>query len=409
LNILKHTKQVFLLYTSSLLGVIIGVGVSVLNTRYLSPNDYGDVRYVFNIISFISSFLLFGYFVSGSRLLALSNDKGKNRRINGTMIFLLAIAMTILMSFIVGCYFIHAKWLNPAIAPLFLIAIPICGAPLLLGYVNTSFQGENRIGGIALARFLPSLVYLIIGYVIYVHFGASSELMLFLQNGITTIILLTLIMCTKPSFKRIKESYVILKKENKKYGFHVYIGSIAAVSLGYLGGITLGIVNNDNVEVGYYTLAYTISTPLTMLPSIVGTTYFKKFATQNAIEKSLLGVILLTSVLSLLVFIMIIHPIVKLLYPVEYLVVAKYSTYLAVGATIHGLGDMLNRFLGSHGKGKELRNGAFFCGAILVTGNLLFVYWWGIYGAIATQIFSSGGYFIAMTHYYNQFTKRNKW
>lgn len=406
IKILKHSKQVFVLYISSLLGVLIGVGISVLNTRYLSPGDYGDVRYVFNIISFVSSLLLFGYFVSGSRLLALSCDTNKNRRINGVMTYILIITIIVTILLMIVCYFIHLRWLNPKVASLFLISIPICGAPLLLNYINTSFQGENRIGGIALARLLPSLFYLIIGFCIYYNFGATSELMLLLQNGVAVIILLALIIYTKPSFKGIKESFVILKEENKKYGLHVYIGSIAAVSLGYLGGITLGVFNDDNVAVGYYTLALTIASPLTMLPSIVGTAYFKKFATQIAIGSKVFCSTLLISLLSLVAFILLIHPIVRLLYSEDYSVVAKFASYLAIGTTIHGIGDMFNRFLGSHGKGKELRNGAFLCGIILVIGNLLFVYWWGIYGAITTRIFSSGAYFFAMVYYYKQFTKK---
>ena len=62
----KQTKQVVILYASTLSGVLLGVVASIINTRFLSPADYGDVRYVQNIINFIASLLLFGYFLSGS-------------------------------------------------------------------------------------------------------------------------------------------------------------------------------------------------------------------------------------------------------------------------------------------------------------------------------------------------------
>ena len=70
----NRKKQVFLLYGSSVVGLLVGVLNSVLNTRVLSPELYGDVRYVQNIISFVSSILLVGYFTSGSRLLAISKS-----------------------------------------------------------------------------------------------------------------------------------------------------------------------------------------------------------------------------------------------------------------------------------------------------------------------------------------------
>ena len=83
LQLSKHNKQVVILYASSVIGMLIGVLNSVINTRYLTPDLYGDVRYVQNIISFVSSLLLFGFFTSGSRLLALSKDEQHSRQSRG--------------------------------------------------------------------------------------------------------------------------------------------------------------------------------------------------------------------------------------------------------------------------------------------------------------------------------------
>lgn len=92
----KQTKQVVILYASTLSGVLLGVVASIINTRFLSPADYGDVRYVQNIINFIASLLLFGYFLSGSRLLALSNNELRSRTIRGTMLLILIMACVVL-------------------------------------------------------------------------------------------------------------------------------------------------------------------------------------------------------------------------------------------------------------------------------------------------------------------------
>ena len=70
IKVSKTKEQVILLYSTSIIGLFLGIIVSVLNTRYLSPIEYGDVRYVQNIINFVSSLLLVGFFTSGSRLLA---------------------------------------------------------------------------------------------------------------------------------------------------------------------------------------------------------------------------------------------------------------------------------------------------------------------------------------------------
>ena len=62
MQLTKQRKQILVLYISSLAGVLLGMINSVINTRALAPGPYGDVRYVQNIISFISSLLLVGFF-----------------------------------------------------------------------------------------------------------------------------------------------------------------------------------------------------------------------------------------------------------------------------------------------------------------------------------------------------------
>lgn len=391
------------LYLSSLLNVLVGVGISVLNTGSLSTAEYGNVRYINNIMSFFSSIFLFGFFVSGARLLAVTSDCKLRKKINGAMVLILVFAIFITILGMVLCYFIHINRLNSTIAPLFLYSIPVCYAPLLLNYVNNTFQGENRILNLSIARSLPGLLYLVIAYVVYKMVEASALLMILLQNGLILVVLLVNIIYTKPSFSGLRRIFRLLIDENKRYGLHVYVGSLFAVSFGYLAGISLGIFGEDNTQVGFYMLASTITAPLAILPAIMGTSYFKQFATQSRINSNLLVCIGCISVVSLLIFIVIIYPVVIFLYDYSYMTVGRIAMFLAVATTIHGLGDLINRFLGAHGRGKELRNGAIACGVILFVGNIVFVYFWGIEGAIATRILSSSAYMIAMIWYYKKF------
>lgn len=401
----KSQKQVLLLYGSTLIGLVLGVFSSVINTHYLLPEFYGDVRYVQNIISFVSSLLLFGYFTSGSRLLAISNDETYNRCVRGVMCVILILAILVVM-LVIGLFYISNKlYSNNHMANLFLASIPFCGNVLMLSYINTTAQGDNHIGRIALARILPPFFYCIIAYWIFSTYGASPTKMLLLYNGTIVIILSCIIWSTMPSFNSLKATFKILNKENRKYGINIYIGSLVGVSTSYISGITLGLFCDTNLEVGFYTLATTISTPLMMLPNIIGTTYFKSFAVLNVIEKRvLLGSIFLT-LLSLIVYIMLIKYIVALLYNDSYFSVSIYASWLAIGMCVHGLGDMFNRFLGAHGQGLQIRNAAFSCGIITLIGSILFVYLFGIRGAILTSILSSTIYLLVLVYYYIHFVK----
>lgn len=401
---MSNKTNTIILYLSSLFSVLFGVGTSVLNTRSLSVEEYGDVRYITNFFSFFASLFLFGFFVSGARLLAVTSDIQVRRRINGAMILVLCAASLITMLCMVICYYTHSLWSGRNVSILFLYSLPICIAPLLLNYVNNTFQGENRIINLSIARCLPGILYLIVATILYQHISVTSAWMILLQNGLALLVLLGSIIYTNPSFRQMKEIFHLLIKENKRYGLHVYVGSLFAVSFGYLAGISLGAFGENNTQVGFYMLASTIATPLAILPAITGTSYFKQFASQSRISRKLLVYTGCISVISLLVFIVAVNPVVIFLYDHSYMDVAWIAMFLAVAATIHGWGDMFNRFLGAHGKGKELRNGAIACGLILFVGNIVLVYFLGIAGAIATRILSSLAYMIAMVWYYKKYT-----
>ena len=307
------------------------------------------------------------------------------------------------------CGIVHTFILHKSSAHLFYLVIPVSSFTLFLNFINTSSQGDNRIYTIAAARVLPQIFYLAIAFIVYRYTGASSEKMLLLSNGISMIVLLLLILQAKPDFCDLKETFLKLNAENKKYGLQVYYGSLANVSVQYVAGFTLGLWAEDNANVGFYTLALTMSMPLTMLPNIIGTTYFKKFANMEQIPKKVLRIALLLSVFFLGVFVLLIGPIVNVLYNKSYHIVALYSSVLAIGFTFHGMADMINRFLSAHGKGIYLRNSAFMSGSVSLLGYTIGIYAWGICGAIATRIACSMIYFVTMCYYYRlyMFTRKD--
>lgn len=392
-----------LLYISTLVGTLLGVVASIINTRFMEPAVYGDVRYVQNILQFASSLLLFGYFLSGSRLLALSDSEQQSRKIRGCMVLILAITAVVMVAITAGCALVHYD--KPQIAHLFVVSLPVCAYPILFNYINTTAQGDNHIGRLSAARLLPVLFYIPLAYWIYSDYGATASRMILLQWGLYTLVLLVLTISTKPLFRDVKQIFGQLKVENRDYGFQLYIGSLVMVATNYLAGISLGIFNENNAEVGFYTLALTVTTPLTMLPSIIGTTYFKQFARLDRIPSRVMRNTALLTIGSCLVYILIIKQLVVLLYTEQYASVGVYASWLAVGFSVHGFGDMLNRYLGSHGQGRDIRNASIANGVVKIVGYTLFVYLWSTTGAIVTTILCDFIYTAMIVWYYIKFVK----
>ena len=399
----KQSKQVVLLYASTFLGTLLGLVCSIINTRFLAPVDYGDVRYVQNIIQFIATILLLGYFWSGARLLALSENEQKSREIRGSMIVILAITSVVLVFSMLVCALIHQN--QPKIATLFLISTPVCVNILFSNYIGNTAQGDNHIGRLSASRILPYLLYVPVGYFIYKQSGATSEKVMLLQWGIYTIVTFIIIISTSPSFKNFKNNFKALNKENNEYGLQLYYGSLFMLGSTYIAGISLGVFNSDNTNVGFYTLAMTV---VSLLPGIIGTTYFREFSKLDRIPEKVIRATLILTVLSCLCFIVLVKPIVRLLYTEEYAMVGTYAIWLSVGFGIQGIGDMINRYLGSHGLGNQIRNSSIACGTAKIIGFTLLVYIWDINGAILTNIVASSVYCLILFLYYFSIVKNKK-
>ena len=403
MNLTKHKKQITILYISTLLGVVLGMLSSIVNTRFLSPIEYGDVRYTQNMINFIAVFLLFGYFLSGSRLMALSDNISYCRRVKGMMVVILSFACLALSLAMFVCYVLHSA--SPTVAKLFLVSMPVCFYPLFQNYIEQTTAGDNQMGRLALARVLPYLIYIPLACVLYSLFGASSTRMVLLQWGIYSLVFIGIIISTKPLFRNLKPIWNSLQEENKQYGLQLYIGSLVMVATNYLAGIALGYFNSNNSEVGFYTLALTVTSPLAALPTIVGTTYFKKFASQNRIPTKVIVFTVLMTIATCVMFLLLIHPVVVFLYTEQYAVVGTYAIYLSVGFCIHGLGDMFNRYLCSHGQGVSVRNASIANGVLKMLGYVVLVRLFNTHGAIATTIICDAVYFTCLVCYYLKFVK----
>ena len=161
----KNNIKVLYLYVSTLMSSLLGFVVSIVNTNFLTEVEYGDVRYVQNFITLFAWVLFVGYYFSGRRLLSLSYDEERSRKIRGAMMIILFVCMALLSVSTVIIGFFH--WNNTSLFHLFLLSSLVCFQPLLTSYVNVATQGDNHMGKLALSRVLPPTLYIVLAYFIY--------------------------------------------------------------------------------------------------------------------------------------------------------------------------------------------------------------------------------------------------
>jgi O-antigen/teichoic acid export membrane protein len=145
---------------------------------------------------------------------------------------------------------------------------------------------------------------------------------------------------------------------------------------------------------------------------------FKDFANRDSINKNEIIATITLSITALIAFLLLIKTIFLLLFSEKFLPAVSMTYIVAIGSICHGFGDFINRFLGAHGKGRQLRNGAIVVGVINLAGFFIFIRMFGVTGAAITRFISDIFYLLMMYYYYKEFVhaikkehdiKLNRW
>ncbi|MBN2789756.1 MAG: oligosaccharide flippase family protein [Candidatus Delongbacteria bacterium] len=404
----KKIKQISVLYSSTIIGIFIGLFTSVITTRFLGPENYGDYKFIHSVYSFFSLIISFGLSVSAGRLLAdKSNQKIRKELIGSSIIITSVLGILFLLSIIIFAYF-QSYFFPKDLKHVFILLAPLMFIiPFKMSF-EYLFQGDNKIYQLAIFRQVPPVLYVLsllmlnkFDYLSVVS-ATSAELITF------SVIVILLSIQMKPKFIKIKENVKIILNENKTYGLHVYAGSLIGVASTHFGPIILSYFSDTNIDVGYYSLANVVTIPLIMIPNIVGTTMFKEFASRKSIPLKATRATIGMSVLSLVGYILFAKSMVLILYSEKYIEAVPLIYIVALGQIFHGFGNYYNRFLGAHGQGKILRNGAMYVGIANLLGFVFLIPILGAYGAALTQLFSGFVFTLSLYTYYRIYINKIK-
>jgi O-antigen/teichoic acid export membrane protein len=388
-----------------LLGIVLGIGVSIINTRLLGPEQYGDLKFLQSVFSFVIVFFTFGIFASGSRLLAQKKNENITRELMGSL-FLLALAISsVFMVFIFFFSFFQNRLFRTDLGCVIRTVCPLLFVFPLTLCLEKIMQGTNEIYRLSIFRVLPQIAYVCaaLSYISFLPLSATSALMI--QLSCSAFVLLLMLISLEPKFNQIKECMILVYREVKRYGFPWFLGSIVYFSSAKIGALSIAYFINTTY-VGYYSLALVSAAPLILIPNAMGTTMFKDFANLDAIPKRVMWGAIFVSGNALLFYLLFIKKIMMLFYSSEYAAAVPLAYLISFGAILHGFGDLINRFLGAHGRGKDLRNSNVATAISNILGYTVLVYFMGIIGAAVTHIMSGIVYVSTMAYLYIVYTRR---
>jgi len=386
---------------SLFLSMAVGIAVSVFNARVLGAESYGDLKFLQTVFTFVVTCLTFGVFVTGSRLLAQEEHEGGEAGLIGTLLIVWGVIALLVVAAVNVFAMVEDNIFGNGLESIIRLCSPLVVVLPLQLCVDNILQGTNRIYKLSILRVAPQLLYLItaVGLSYVLQLTLLEVLLVHLVTlGVVVVLLGALL---RPDFRAARQWLPVIREENRRYGLQVYIGFLTGVASSHLGVLAVSYFLGSE-EVAYFALAVTLTLPLTLMPNAVGTTYFRAFARRRTIPRKVTGVTWLLSAFILIGFGIAIGTIVEILYSAEYRGTTRLAYIIAVGSVCHGLGDFYNRFVGAHGRGKEIRNSNVAVGTVNVVGNLVLVYSFGVVGAAVTRVLAGLTYVAMMLRSYRK-------
>jgi len=398
-------RQAGVLYAALVSSLVLGIAVSVINTRLLGPKAFGDFKLLQTVWAVGVLFATFGLLTTGGNLLAEKKSRDAEKPLLGSLLVLSAFLSLVFIVIMAAASFpleqLYGEEFGHKVR---LYAGLLFVFPLQI-YLQEALRGTNDIYNLAFLNALPQFAYIPAALAVHYLYGFSLDLAILLYLLSLALTVLMIIYWIKPTFSSVGRGIQEVLSKNLAIGFHIYIATLVTTSTAYLGQFTLGFFQ-DTTKVGEFALALTITMPLTMVPNAIATTYFKQFTNANRIPTKVLALAAGLSAVTLAGFFLVIKAVILFLFTERFRDVIPLAYVCAVGCVIHGMGDVFNRFLLAHGKTSLLRSNAMHLGMISTLGYFVLVAWNGAMGAALTKLLVAIVYLVAMLIYYQFINKK---
>lgn len=405
-DLLNHKKVVgntAILFSSQILVLIIGLGIKTIQVRALTTYEYGLLALFGTITSVIVLFFHYASFSSLKVLLANNEDKKKEKEYFGLGIIIACIFGSLFSFSLFGISFFVDDFLDVEIGEILRLLSPFCFILPFQFFISEITIGANKLKRLASFHlfsrilFIVSLFALFRGDLLNVEFIIILNLLSWLVSTIVVLFGLT------PSFSNLKENLNTIKEKNKSFGISYYYGAIVNQSTFKLDELFITYFVNIT-QLGFYTLASIICSPMTFLSRAFVNSIFKKLALKDRIPIRVFVYNTLWLGFCILFLYLCSDFIVSTLFGEEYMQVSVYILPLSIAFLFQGMYAPFS-FLTVKSKGRELRNVAYAEAFVNVFGNILLVPTIGVLGAIYASILARFTHFVGLWYYYNKMIK----
>ena len=397
----KATRQTLVLFLAQVANVLLGVAVTGLNARALSVEEYGFFSFALVIIIFVAWFFDFGLFSAGSRIVALAREKSEERKIVGALIilcFVLGIGLSLVL--IVISFFIDSLFRSNIGGVLLVLSPLVAVFPFQTMFVGV-LRGSNDIGKLAAYTILPRLLYL--GAILVVMKVFALTLTVTLVLNVATLLAATVFIAaaSRPIFQGWREHVGRILTETRQYGIHIYSGTIVD-NLTFGSDKILISYFLGTVAVGFYSVAQTLTMPISLMSRSLATSVFKDFTTYERIPLKLNFVNFLWLVGAGMVLVLLSDFLIVKIFTGKYLDALTVVPLLTLATIFTGLNQLYHGFLMAHRQGQYVRNMSIASSSVNVIGNVVLIQEFGLKGAALSAVLTYVLNYVMNLYYYQK-------
>ena len=405
-DLLNHKKVVgntAILFSSQILVLIIGLGIKTIQVRVLTTYEYGLLALFGSITSFIVLFFHYASFSSLKVLLANNEDTKKEKEYFGLGI-IIALVIGVLFSLLLFYIsFFVDDFLQVEIGGIIRLLAPFCFILPFQFLISEIAIGASKLKSLAVFHLFSKGLFIFSLFILWKGSGLNVPLIILLNLLSWFVATTAVLLGLKPSFKNIKENLRLVNTKNKSFGLSYYYGAIVNQSTFKLDELFITYFVNIT-QLGFYTLASIICSPMTFLSRAFVNSIFKKLALKDRIPIRVFVYNTLWLGFCVLFLYLSSDFIVSRLFGEEYMQVSVYILPLSIAFLFQGMYAPFS-FLTAKSKGSELRNVAYLEAFVNIVGNIILVPILLVEGAIYASILARFTHFVGLWYYYDKMIK----
>ena len=393
-----------MLFSAQTAATVVGLGVSVLQARFLPPSEMGRLAFCMTVAVIAGLIFEFGFSSAGARVLALARDETSERQALGAMILITLAISAVFAGFVAAAAFPLERFFHKEVGWLLVATAALAFFQPFQFLIEQCCQGLNQIRRLSLFQLSMSGAYLAALIVLAAskYLTAGTALAAYF-GGIGAAAIWTLVRL-KPSFSGASHYVKLTIKETRRFGLNIYLSRIAGQASTRVDQIVVAYFIADPAPLGIYAIVQKFANPIAMIGRSLAATRFRTFARVTAVParvKSWNAAMLIVATAGLII----VGPAaIRLLFP-QYAEGVALLVPFALASLFIGLFQPYNVFLASQGCGGELRNIVIVAGVASILGLTFAVPRFGLLGAAWTGAAVMALDYVLHLYYYRKFRR----